>query len=192
MSNPTRGFGSLIRSEQLLHLGFATLAFLVIAGTYSMRCAVAEKIESIAYDIEDCESLCDLEKELTESITQAELRKKELETEYASLLARIPKRVLDSDVLASLRQSANATSCSLIDFRPSLTQQKNDFHTRSYNLQMEGKFVDLLRFLDSLRSAPFVFQTSRLKVSESNIPGGPCHVDLELNIVFDHAWTQSE
>jgi len=170
----------------------ALLTVLIIAGTYSLRCTIAQSVDSIASDIQDCESLRDLETELTDSIAQVDLRKQELEKEYLAILARIPKKIVDSEVLSSVRQSAQENRCSLLDFRPTITQQNDDFHTRSFDLQLEGSFANLFLFFSSLRDANFVYQTTRFKISEPTAPGGPCHFDLELKIVFDHVWTPSE
>ncbi len=181
-----------LRNEHLLHIGMATLAILLVGGIYSVRCTIAENVQLLTFDIQDCESLQESETELMESIANLDLRKRELEEEYRSLMVRIPKKIADSEVLSVVRQSLQNTRCNLIDFRPTITQQNSEYQTRSYDLQLEGSFKNIFQLFRTLREASLAFQTSRLKISEPVTPGGPCHLDLELKVIFDHSCTPSE
>jgi Tfp pilus assembly protein PilO len=191
VNHPATSRSQVLRNERLLHFGMVTLAVLFIGATYSMRCTIAQNVQLIALDIKDCETIQDLETELTNSITELELKKQKVEEKYSALMGRIPKKIADSDVLSSVRRSVQSARCSLIDFRPTITQQNREYHTRSYDLQLEGSFKSIFQFFDILQEAPLNFQTSRLKISEPSTPGGPCHLDLELKVIFDHSWTPS-
>jgi len=181
----------VLRNERMLHFGMATLAVLLIGGIYSIRCTITQSVRTIDSDIQDLESIQDLEAELAESVVELEVKKQKLEEEYRELMRRIPKKIADSDVLSSVRQSLQKTRCSLIDFRPTATQQNSEYHTRSYDLQLEGSFKSIFQFFSTLREATLAFQTTRFKISEPSTPGGPCHLDLELKVIFDHSWTPS-
>jgi outer membrane murein-binding lipoprotein Lpp len=75
MNSRSQKYNLLVGNERLLHSAMATLAVLVVAGAYSLRSAIAQKADLIASDIQDCESLLDLEAELSDSITQEDTRK---------------------------------------------------------------------------------------------------------------------
>jgi hypothetical protein len=191
LSSASRKYSPSVRNERFLHIGMAILTILIFVGAYSLRCTIAQNVDSIASDIQDCEILRDLETELTDSITELDLKKQKLEKEYLALMGRIPKKIADSDVLSSVRKSVQNARCSLLDFRPTITQRNGEYHTRSYDLQLEGSFKSIFKFFITLSEAPLTFQTSRLKISEPSTPGGPCHLDLELKVIFDHSWNPS-
>ncbi len=182
----------LLRNERLFHTAMALLMVLGVVGSYFLRCAIAQHADHFALEIDACKSLCELEAELTESIAQAQLSKEQLEQKYQSTLARIPKKLDDSEVLSSVRSMAQASRCNLIDFRPIATQKQNEFQTRSFDLHLEGGFNSIFQFFESLCRVPYLYQVARFRVSEPTILGGTCRFDLELKVVFDHASTNRE
>ena len=192
MNSNLGGQASLFRNERLVHTGMALLMVLCIVGSYFLRCAIAHHADRFASEIDACKSLSELKGELTESIAQAQLCKEQLEQKYHATLVRIPKKLDDSEVLSSVRSTAQASRCNLIDFRPIATQKQDEFQTRCFDLRLEGGFKSLFQFFESLRLVPYIYQVSRFKISEPTILGGTCRVDLELKVVFDHAWTNRE
>ena len=182
----------LLRNERIFHTAMALLMVLCVVGSYFLRCAIAQRADRFASEIDACRSLCELEDELTESIAQAQFGKEQLEQKYLSILARIPKKLDDSEVLSSVRSMAQASRCNLIDFRPIATQKQNEFQTRSFDLHLEGGFKSIFQFFESLCRVPYLYQVARFRVSEPTILGGTCRFDLELKVVFDHASTNRE
>ncbi len=186
MNNP------LLWNERLLHACMAVVMLFGVAGCFVVHCAVAQYVDRIASDTEECADLLNSEHEFTEAVIQAQQRQELLEKEYRSLLDRIPAKIVDSEVLSSVRRMAITARCNLLDFRPTATQNQKEFQTRSFDLRLEGQFKSLFQFFETLRGVPYVYQVSRFKVSESSNPGGLCRLELELKVVFDHIWAQPE
>lgn len=182
----------LLRNERLLHAGMAILMVLFIAGCFVVHCSIAQYVDAIAADFVECTSLCNSEHEFTEAVAQEQKRQERLEKEYRSILKRIPAKIVDSEILSSVRGLALSSHCNLLDFRPVATQSHKEFLTRSFELHMEGGFTSLFQFFDALQRVPYIYQVARFKVSESSNPNGLCRFDLELKVVFDHIWAQSE
>jgi len=107
---------------------------------------MAKSIEHIAADANECTSVIGLEDELNKEIIEAQKSNKKTETEHKATLARIPKKVVDSEVLSYVRRNAVSTRCNLIDFRPNSTQNQKDYKTRSFELRLEGGFKNLYQF----------------------------------------------
>jgi len=183
---------SLLRSERILHAAMAALVAVSLVGCYTLRRQIGESVENIVMSKEECKSLCELEAELTDSIANARSGLDQLEMDYRSALGRIPKRIVDSELLSSVRGVAQASHCSLLNFRPLDTQNQSDFQTRSFELHLEGKFNELYQFFESLNSVPYVYHVRRFKISEPSTPGGACKIDLELKVVFNHVYSKSE
>ena len=182
----------LLRSERMLHAAMAALVAMSLIGCYTLRRQISERVENIVASKEECKGLCELEAELTSSIANARSDLDQLEIEYRSALGRIPKKIVDSELLSSVRGVAQASHCSLLTFRPLDTQNRSDFQTRSFELHLEGKFHDLYQFFDSLSSVPYVYHVRSFKISEPSTPGGACKIDLELKVVFNHVYSKSE
>jgi Tfp pilus assembly protein PilO len=150
------------------------------------------RVASIDEEREYLRELLNSETELRVAVDQLKQQYDELEEDYRGLLSKIPIRVVDSDVLSSIRSIAQTMQCSLVDFRPGSTQKYLDYQTRSFELHLEGKFKELFRFFESLPKVPFAYQICRFKIVESATAGGPYRLDLELKVVFDHAWGRGE
>ena len=159
-----------------------------VVGGYYLRCAIAQNVDRLADRVEECRAFCLLESEFNESISEFQQKRERLEKEYRETLARIPKKLDDSQVLSSVRGIAQTSHCSLLDFRPIATQKQAEFQTRTFDLRLEGGFKDLFQFFDSLRHVPYIYQVSRTKVSEPAGTASTCRFDLELKVIFDHAW----
>jgi Tfp pilus assembly protein PilO len=183
---------SLVRNERVLHSVMAVVLIACLVGNGFLRRSFAASIEQIVVDKEDCKSLCDMGDSLVESVEKAKNRKDELEQEFQEILARVPKLLQDSDVLSNIRNVVLKSHCSLVDFRPAATLDRKEFKSRSYDLQMEGNFKQLVQFFDLLQHAPFVFQVSRFKISEPSALGLPCKAEMELRVVFDHVLSAQE
>lgn len=183
---------SLVRNERVLHSAMAVLLIACLIGNGFLRLGFAASIEQVASDAKDCKGLCDMEGSLVESVEKAKSRKDKLEHELATILARIPKALNDSDVLSNVRGVVLKSHCSLVDFRPTSTLDRKEFKSRSYDLQMEGNFGQLVQFFDLLQRTPFVFQVSRFKINEPSSLGSPCKAEMELSVVFDHVWSPPE
>lgn len=192
MTNKLWSDSPLMRSERMLHAAMLALVAMCLIGCYVLRFSIAESVDHIAASKEECNSLCELESELTSSIAKARNDLDQLEQEYRSALMRVPKRIVDSELLSSVRGVAQASHCNLLNFRPSETQNQPDFQTRSFELHVEGKFKDLYEFFDSMSGIPYVYHVRRFKISESTIAGGACKIDLELKVVFNHVWSKLE
>lgn len=192
MNSPFGTHTSLLRSERIVHAVMAALAAMSLIGCYTLRRQISESVENIVASKEECIDLCDLEAELTASIANTRSELDQLELDYRSALGRIPQKIIDSELLSSIRGVAQASHCSLLNFRPLDTQNQSDFQTRSFELHLEGKFNDIYQFFDSLSSVPYVYHVRRLKISEPSMPGGACKIDLELKVVFNHVYSKSE
>jgi len=170
----------------------AILMVLSIAGCFVVHGSIAQYVEGIASDFDECTSLCNSQHEFTDAVAQAEKRQERLEKEYRSILERIPAKIVDSEILSSVRSLALSSHCNLLDFRPVATQSHKEFLTRSFELHLEGGFRSLFQFFDALQRVPNIYQVARFKISESSNPDGLCRFELELKVVFDHIWAQSE
>ncbi len=182
----------LVRNERLLHAGMAVLMVFAVACCYIVHCGVAQYVERIASDRAECTGLLKSEFEFTEAFAQAQEQHELLEDEYRSMLERIPAKIVDSEILSSVRGKAIASHCTLIDFRPISTQNHKEFQTRSFDLHLEGRFKSLFQFFESMPRVPYNYQVTRFKVSESSNPSGNCRFDLEMKVVFDHIWAKTE
>lgn len=178
----------ILRNERLLHAGMLVLMVICVAGGSVLRNAIAQTVEHIESNIEESTSLWAHEHELISAIEQGQKRHEELELNYQALLDRIPKKIVDSEVLASVRGMALTTRCNMTDFRPTATQPQKEFQTRSFAIHLEGQFNCLFQFFESLHQLPYVYQVGRLRVQEPNVPGGACRCELELRVVFDYVW----
>ena len=181
-----------LRNERLLHTAMAALMLVFIACGYVLQGRIGLSVEAMETDGQECIELCQSETDLRSALDQAQQHHAKLEQEFDSLVSRIPKKVVDSEVLSTVRGIAQATNCNIIDFRPTSTQKQKDFQTRSFELHLEGGFKSLFQFFESIQLAPFVCQIGRFKIMEPTIPGGACRFDLELKVVFDHVWAKQE
>lgn len=186
MTKPSNIKSSLSCTELCLHGGMAVLLVAGISFGLAIRYSLAQDVDRLMADTAECESLSEQEKELTEAVALTAKRSESLEKEYANLLERIPKKMVDSDVLASIRNTALNSKCSLNDFRPTQTVEHKEFKTRSFELHIEGSFSSLFQCFESMRDIPFAYHLSRFNIKEPTKPGGACHANMELNIVFDH------
>ena len=181
-----------MQSERILHCFMTALVAMCMIGFSVVRRSIAENVNCIVASIDECESLSGRESELLSSSDKAKTDLELLQSEYRLSLERIPSKIVDSELLSSVRGLAQATRCTLLNFRPSETHVQPEFHTRSFELQLEGKFKDLYAFFDSLDRVPYVYHVRRFKISEPSGPGGACKIDLELKVVFNHVWSKGE
>lgn len=178
--------GRLTLTELCLHAGMATLLAAGIIFGLAIRYSLAQDVDRLLADTAECEDLFKQEKEFAESVDLATKRFQLLEKEYTDLRERIPKKIVDSDVLASIRNTALSSKCSLHDFRPTQTVEHKEFKTRSFELHMEGSFSSLFQFFESMNDIPYAYHVGRFKIKESANPGGTCQAEMELSIVFDY------
>lgn len=181
-----------LRNERLLHMAMTVLMLVFIAGGYVLQCRIGHSVEAMEANSQDCIELCQSETDLRSALDQAQKHHAKLEQEFDSLVNRIPKKVVDSEVLSTVRGIAQATNCNILDFRPTSTQKQKDFQTRAFELHLEGGFNGLFEFFESLQRAPFVCQIGRFKIMEPTPPDGACRFDLELKVVFDHVWAKQD
>jgi Tfp pilus assembly protein PilO len=186
MTNPT------LRNERLLHTVMAVLMLVFIACANLLQSRIGLSVEDMETNGQECRELCQSETDLRSALDQSLKKHAGLTQEFASIVNRIPKKIVDSEVLSTVRSIAQATGCNIIDFRPTSTQRQKDFQTRAFELHLEGGFNSLFEFFESLQRAPFVCQIGRFKIMEPTIPGGACRFDLELKVVFDHVWAKQE
>ena len=182
----------IMRTERLLHAGMVVLMVIGVAGGSALRNAIAQTVEHLESNIAESTSLCVQEQELVEAIEQGQKRQGELERKYQAMLDRIPKKIVDSEVLASVRGTALSSNCNMTDFRPTATQPQKEFQTRSFAIHLEGQFSRLFQFFESLHQLPYVYQVGRLRIQEPSVPGGACRCELELRVVFDHVWVTAK
>ena len=192
MINSTWTKNPLLRNERLLHAGMAILMAVGFAGCFVVHGSIARYVVGIASDYDECTSLCNSQQDFTDALAQTQKRQERLEKEYRSILERIPAKIVDSEILSSVRGLAQSSNCNLLDFRPVAIQSHKEFLTRSFELHLEGGFKSLFQFFDALQRVPYIYQVARFKVSESSIPNGLCRFELELKVVFDHIWAKSE
>ena len=183
---------TLLRNERLLHCGMATLLVICAFFGIVLQNNLQRSVAAIDDERKHYTELCDSETEVRLAVDQLKQQYNVLEEDYRGLLGKISTRVVDSDILLSIRGLAQSTQCSLADFRPGSTQKHLDYQTRSFELHLEGRFKDLFRFFESLPQVPFAYQIGHYKIVESPHSGGPCRLDLELKVVFDHAWGRGE
>jgi hypothetical protein len=181
----------LLRSERWLHFALSILMVLFLALAFFLKKQVTEWVNAVTDDRTECVNLLISESEIKEAVSVAIKKKGQLENECQSTLDLIPDRIVDSEVMSAVRGIAQSSSCSLIDFRPTETQKLSDFQTRSFAMHIEGPFKNAFQFFESFPKVPFVYQISRFKIMEPNTTGGPCRIDLEFKIVFDHVWAKA-
>ena len=186
LSNP------LSRSEGLVHVGMAILMALFIATGCFFQSKIAQSVEAIGSDREQCLSLCLSEPEIRGDVDKSAEQHAKLKQDYRSVLAKTPLRVVDSEVLSSIRGLSQTSHCNLIDFRPGTTQKQIDYQTRSFDLHLQGGFKSLFQFFESLQRVQFAYQIGRFKLIEPSSPGSTCRLDVELKVVFDHVETRQE
>ena len=182
----------IMRTERLLHAGMLVLMVIGVAGGSALRNAIARTVEHIESNIEESTTLCAQEHELITAIEQGQKRQEQLELNYQAMLDRIPKKIVDSEVLASVRGTALSSNCNMTDFRPTATQPQKEFQTRSFAIHLEGQFNSVFQFFESLHQLPYVYQVGRLRIQEPSAPGGACRCELELRVVFDHVWVAAK
>ena len=192
MNNGSCYTSALVRNERLLHCGMAVLLVICSFSGIVLQNNLQQFVVAIDEERKHFTELCHSETEVRAAVDQLKQQHDELEEDYRELISKIPTRVIDSDVLSSIRGIAQSTQCSLIDFRPGSTQKNLDYQMRSFELHLEGRFKELFRFFESLPQISFAYQIGRYKIVESVNAGGPCRLDLELQVVFDHAWGRGE
>lgn len=183
---------AIVRNERLLHAGMVVLMVVCVAGGSVLRNAISQTVKLIESNIEESTSLCSQEHELIAVIEQGRKRNEQLELKYQAMLDRIPKKIVDSEVLASVRGMALAAHCNMTDFRPTATQPQKEFQTRSFAIHLEGQFNNVFQFFESLHQLPYVYQVGRLRIQEPSVPGGACRCELEMRVVFDHIWVAAK
>lgn len=183
---------TIIRNERLLHCGMAVLMGICIFSGFVIQKNLQHSVKAIEQERKYYTELCDSEAEVRIAVDQLKQQFDILEEDYRGLLGKIPNRVVDSEVLSSIRGVSQSTHCSMIDFRPGSTQNYVDYQTRSFELHLEGRFQEIFHFFESLPKIPFAYQIGRFKIFESASAGGPCRLDLELKVVFAHAWRRGE
>lgn len=190
MNSTASSLPSSFGAERALH-GLMTILFVAsVIGCYLLRQNIAEDFARIESDTLECQSLMQREPEFTESLAQAEEHRETLEAEYRGLLKRIPSQIDDSEILSSLHKIAFESHSNLIDFRPSVTQTEGLYKTRAYSLHIEGDFVCLFRFFETLQALPCAYQIPSAKITEPGHNDGPCRLDMELKVVFGHVWSE--
>ena len=186
MNNGSWILNPLLRNERLLHSAMAVLMAFSIAVGFLFQNRIAQSVASIQSDREQCVRLCQSETKIRSDVEKSQERYAELDREYRSLLSSIRKRVVDSEVLSTLRGLSQKANCSLIDFRPGTMQKQINYQSRSFDLHLEGGFKSLFQFFESLQQISIAYQIGRFKIAESSSSGGPSRLDIELRVVFDY------
>ena len=192
--NRPKGFYCFASPQQLrmLHVMMAMVACIALACCFFVRNTIAVSLERIAIECEEYQSAIQTREQVMQAVAASEKRNAELAEEYQSLLHRIPKTILDSDVLAAIRGLAQSSRCNLVDFRPGEIQKQTEYQSRSFDIRLEGRFNHLFAFFESMPTIPYGYQMSRIKISEPIVAGGACRVELGVKVLFDHAWATAE
>jgi Tfp pilus assembly protein PilO len=161
---------------------------LVIGVTFgfAVRTTIGNDLERIQSDIQECGNLLQNERELAVAVEKVAKRKEMLELEYSDLLRQIPKKIVDSEILSSLRGIGLDSKCNFHDFRPSQTVDHKGFKSRSFELHLEGRFSNLFQFFESMHQIPYNYQVVRLKIKEPTLGNDLCQAELEISILFDY------
>lgn len=192
MSSGSWYSSTLVRKEGLLHCWMAALLVICFLSGIVLQNKLQHSVALIDEERKYLTELFNSETEIRVAVDQLKQQYDVFEEDYRGLLSKIPIRVIDSDILSSMRGIAQSTQCSLVDFRPGSTQKHLDYQTRSFELHLEGKFKELFRFFEALPHVPFAYQIGQYKIIESASAGSPCRLDLELKVVFDHALGRGE
>ena len=180
------------RQLRMLHVMMALVACLALACCFFVRNTIADSLEGIAIEREECQSAIQSRDQVVQAVAASEKRHADLSEEYRSLLNRFPKKIVDSDVLAAIRGLAQSTRCNLVDFRPGEIQKQTEYQSRIFDIRLEGRFIHLFSFFESMPTIPYGYQLSRIKISEPSVAGGACRVELNMKVLFDHVWATTE
>ena len=185
--NNTPGSKQLMsRTELYLHASMSIVLVIGITFGFAVRTTIGNDLERIQSDIQECGKLLENEKELVDTVDQIAKRKETLELEYSDLLNRIPKKIVDSEVLSALREIGLDSKCNFHDFRPSQTIDHKGFKSRSFELHLEGLFSNLFQFFESMNQIPYTYQVVRFKIKEPTSANDLCQAELEMRILFDY------
>jgi Tfp pilus assembly protein PilO len=186
MSKPSGPRQLMSRTELYLHACMMIVLVIGITFGFAARTTIGNDLERIQSGIQECGSLLEKERELEEAVEQVVKRKEMLELEYSDLLQRIPKKIVDSEVLSCLRAKGLETKCNFHDFRPTLTVDHKNFKSRSFELHFEGRFANLFQFFESINQIPYAYHVVRFKIKEPTLANGLCQAELEIRILFDY------
>ncbi len=186
MNNAPGSKQLMSRTELYLHASMTIVLVIGITFGFAVRTTIGNDLDRIQSDIQECGKLLENEKELVVAVEQVTKRKERLELEYSDLLKRIPKKIVDSEVLSSLREIGLDSKCNFHDFRPSQTIDHKGFKSRSFELHLEGRFSNLFQFFESMNQIPYSFQVVRFKIKEPMPSSALCQAELEIRILFDY------
>ena len=186
MNNAPGSKQLMSRTELCLHASMTIVLVIGITFGFAVRKTIGNDLERIQSDIQECGKLLDNEKELVSAADQIAKRQETLELEYSGLLKRIAKKIVDSEVLSSLREIGLDSKCNFHDFRPSQTIDHKGFKSRSFELHLEGRFSNLFQFFESMNQIPYTYQVVRFKIKEPMPPNDLCQAELEIRILFDY------
>jgi Tfp pilus assembly protein PilO len=186
MSKPSSSRKLMSRTELYLHAAMTIVLVIGVTFGFAVRTTIGNDLERIQSDIQECGNLLEKERELAVAVAQVAKRKEMLEIEYLDLLQRVPKKIVDSEVLTSLREKGLETKCNFHDFRPTTTVDHKNFKSRSFELHLEGRFSSLFQFFESMNQIPYAYHVVRFKIKEPTFSNDLCQAELEIRILFDY------
>ncbi len=186
MNNASGARHLMSRTELYLHVSMMIVLVIGVTFGFAVRTTIGNDLERIQSDIQECGNLLQNERELAVAVEKVAKRKEMLELEYSDLLRQIPKKIVDSEILSSLRGIGLDSKCNFHDFRPSQTVDHKGFKSRSFELHLEGRFSNLFQFFESMHQIPYNYQVVRLKIKEPTLGNDLCQAELEISILFDY------
>jgi len=186
MNNASGARQLMSRTELYLHVSMVIVLVVGVTFGFAVRTTIGNDLERIQSDIQECGKLLQHEREVAVAVEKVAKRKEMLELEYSDLLRQIPKKIVDSEILSSLRGIGLDSKCNFHDFRPSQTVDHKRFKSRSFELHLEGRFSNLFQFFESMHQIPYTYQVVRLKIKEPTLANDLCQAELEIRILFDY------
>ena len=186
MSNALTSRKLISRTELCLHASMMIVLVIGVTLGFVVRTTIGDDLERIKADIQECGSLIENEKKLAVAVEKVAKRKEMLELEYSDLLKRIPKKIVDAEVLSATRETSLKSKCNFNNFRPKLTVDHKSFKSRSFEFHLEGRFSSLFQFFESMNEIPYTCHVVRFKIQEPKLVSDLCQAEVEIRILFDY------
>ncbi len=170
-------------------IGFGFLGWKIQASIQDWRLAMEQDIERDRQLISDMERI---ESQFDQAITMRD----DVSATFRALRERVPRRLIDSDILRELEKMVTACDCKLNDFRPIGSQNVDTKElkckVRSFQLSMNGSYAGLFELAQELETFPFLLQIKKLHLSAPADGHSDSRIEMEIGILYEPEWGESE
>jgi len=173
-------------SAREMGLGFATLAVLIVAGTWMWAEPRFKELEEVRRQKQNYKQIID---RATRLLSREDVWKERL----VKLRRRLPSFREDERVTAKIMQDlegkARESKLSLLKASPQNERKVGDLYELSINYRWQGELAALLRFLYALQSKSINMDLNKLSAAPMEARGG--NTQLRGNFTVDVAYTRS-